>query len=68
MYDTGVYRRGVDVVPEFVEVPAPTEEALQAVLHKVSRHTAQVGDCHLRMTALAGPDFLGGVGEGQVPK
>jgi len=31
----GVCRRGADGVPEFVEVPAPTDEALQAVLHKI---------------------------------
>ena len=31
----GVYRCGTDGEPEFVEVPAPTDEALQAVLHKV---------------------------------
>ena len=31
----GVYRRGADGVPEFVEVPAPTDEALQSVLHKI---------------------------------
>ncbi len=31
----GVYRRGIDGEPEFVEVPAPTDEALQAVLHKI---------------------------------
>ena len=31
----GVYRRGTDGAPEFVEVPAPTDEALQAVLHKI---------------------------------
>ncbi len=31
----GVYRRGADGEPVFVEVPAPTDEALQAVLHKI---------------------------------
>ena len=31
----GVYRRGADGTPEFVEVAAPTDEALQAVLHKI---------------------------------
>ena len=31
----GVYRRGADGVPEFVEVPAQTAEARQAVLHKI---------------------------------
>jgi Putative transposase len=29
----GVYRRGTDGKPVFVAVPAPTDEALQAVLH-----------------------------------
>ena len=31
----GVYRRGADGTPEFVEVAAPTDEALQAVLHRI---------------------------------
>jgi hypothetical protein len=31
----GVYRRSADGTPEFVEAPAPTDEALQAVLHKI---------------------------------
>ena len=31
----GVYRRGTDGAPAFVELPAPTDEALQAVLHKI---------------------------------
>ncbi|MCE2661183.1 MAG: transposase [Rubrivivax sp.] len=31
----GVYRRSADGTPEFVEVPEPTDEALQAVLHKI---------------------------------
>ncbi len=31
----GGYRRGTDGEPVFVEVPAPTDEALQAVLHKI---------------------------------
>lgn len=30
-----VYRRGADGVPEFVEAPAPTDEALQTMLHKI---------------------------------
>ena len=32
----GVYRRGNDGAPEFVEVPEPTDEALQAVLRRSS--------------------------------
>jgi len=31
----GVYRRNADGAPVFVEVPAPTDEALHAVLHKI---------------------------------
>ena len=32
----GVYRRSADGTPEFVEGPAPTDKALQTVLHKIS--------------------------------
>ena len=35
----GVYRRGTDGTPEFVAAPAPTDEALQAVLHKIITRT-----------------------------
>ena len=38
----GVYRRGTDGTPEFVEVPAPTDEALQAVLHKIITRTMKL--------------------------
>ena len=31
----GVYRRATDAAPAFVKVSEPTDEALQAVLHKV---------------------------------
>jgi len=31
----GAYRRGIDAVPESVEVVTPTDEALQTVLHKI---------------------------------
>ena len=31
----GVYRRSADGAPIFVEVPAPTDEALRTVLHKI---------------------------------
>ena len=31
----GVYRHNADGAPVFVEVPAPTEDALQTVLHKI---------------------------------
>jgi len=32
----GVYRRGTDGEPESVEAPAPTDEALRSVLHKIT--------------------------------
>jgi len=38
----GVYRRGSEGAPEFVEVPAPTDEALQAVLHKIITRTMKL--------------------------
>jgi ribosomal protein S27E len=38
----GVYRRGTDGAPEFVEVPAPTDEALQSVLHKIITRTMKL--------------------------
>ena len=31
----GVYRRSAEGAPQFVEVAAPTDEALQAVLHRI---------------------------------
>jgi hypothetical protein len=31
-----VYRRGTDGAREFVEMPEPTDEAQQMVLHKIS--------------------------------
>lgn len=31
----GVYRGDVDGTPEFVEVPEPSDEALQMLLHKI---------------------------------
>ena len=41
----GVYRRGTDGAPEFVEVPAPTDEALQTVLHKVIMRMMKLLTC-----------------------
>jgi len=38
----GAYRIGSDGVPEFVEVPAPTDEALQTVLHKIITRTMKL--------------------------
>ena len=38
----GVYRRGTEGEPVFVEVPPPTDEALQAVLHKIITRTMKL--------------------------
>ena len=38
----GVYRRSADGAPVFVEVPALTDEALQAVLHKIITRTMKL--------------------------
>jgi hypothetical protein len=38
----GVYRRGIDGAPEFVEVPEPTDESLQSVLHKIITGTMKL--------------------------
>lgn len=37
-----MYRRDTEGEPVFVEVPAPTEEALHTVLHKVIRRTMKL--------------------------
>jgi hypothetical protein len=38
----GVYRRNADGAPVFMEVPAPTDEALQAVLHRIITRTMKL--------------------------
>ena len=38
----GVYRRSTEGEPVFVEVPAPTDDALQAVLHKIITRTMKL--------------------------
>jgi hypothetical protein len=38
----GVYRRSAEGSPEFAEAPAPTDQALQAVLHKVITRTVKL--------------------------
>ena len=38
----GVYQRGTDGTPEFVEAPAPTDEALPAVLHRIITRTMKL--------------------------
>ena len=37
----GVYRRGAKGMPEFVEAPAPSDEALQVVLHRIITRLTQ---------------------------
>jgi hypothetical protein len=37
-----MYRRGVHGEPRFVEVPAPSDEALQALLHKIVTRTKKL--------------------------
>ncbi len=38
----GVYRRSADGTPAFVEASAPTDQALQAVLHKIITRTMKM--------------------------
>ena len=38
----GVYRRNADGAPVFMEVQAPTDEALQTVLHKIITRTMKL--------------------------
>ncbi len=38
----GVYWRSADGTPEFVEAPAPTDQALKAVLHKIIARTMKM--------------------------
>ena len=37
-----MYRRGTEGAPEFVEVAAPTDEALQTVLQKIITRTMKL--------------------------
>ena len=41
----GVYPRSADGAPVFVEVPAPTDEALHAVLHKIITRMMKLLTC-----------------------
>ena len=38
----GVYRRWIDGAPEFVDVSEPSDDALQAVLHKIVTRTMKL--------------------------
>ncbi len=61
----GVYRRGADGVPDFIEASAPADDALLALLHtvvarlmkKLARRGVLIED--MGQTWLAGPDAQG---------
>ena len=55
----GVYRCDTDGEPVFVEVPAPTDEALQTVLHKVITRLTQAAHPSGGARRRAGPDLCG---------
>ena len=55
----GVYRRCADGVPEFVEGPAPTDDALQSVLHKIITRTTQAAHPSRGVGRRAGFDLHG---------
>ena len=55
----GIYRRGTDSAPVFVEVPAPTDEALQAVLHKIITRTMKMLNRRGGADRTAGPNVHG---------
>ena len=55
----GVYRCDTDGEPVFVEVPAPTDEALQTVLHKVITRLTQAAHPSGGACRRAGPDLCG---------
>jgi len=52
----GVYRCGAEGEPVFVEVPAPTDEALLAVLHKIITRLTHAADPQGGARRRAGPD------------
>ena len=37
-----MYRRSADGAPEFVKAPVPADEALQAVVHKITTRTMKL--------------------------
>ena len=51
----GVYRRSTEGEPVFVEVPAPADEALQAVLHKIRRGGENDDRCSWRSPEVGPP-------------
>jgi hypothetical protein len=55
----GVYRCDTEGEPVFVEVPAPTDEALQAVLHKITTRLMQAAHPSGGARRRAGPDHHG---------
>jgi len=55
----GVYRCDTEGEPVFVEVPAPTDEALQAVLHKIITRLMQAAHPQGGARRRAGFDLCG---------
>ena len=55
-----VYLRGIDGAAEFVEVPEPTHEALQAVLHKIDHPIDEVAHTSGGVGRRGGLDLHGG--------
>ena len=53
-----MYRPGADGTPEFVEVPAPTDEALQTVLHKIITRTMKMLTCRGALVEEEGSTYV----------
>jgi hypothetical protein len=67
----GVYRRGANGVPEFVEVLAPTYEALRAVSHKIARPLPSMESTTYAWfsgAALVSPDSAGPIPSPKSPR
>ncbi|OYU97950.1 MAG: hypothetical protein CFE45_18380 [Burkholderiales bacterium PBB5] len=56
----GRYWRGIDGAPEFVEFPESTDEALQAVLHKIDHPVDEGADPSGGVGRRRWPDLQGG--------
>ena len=54
----GLYRSGTVGAQVFTEVPAPTDEALQAVLHKTITRTTQAAHPSEALVEEAGSNYL----------
>jgi hypothetical protein len=54
----GVYRRSAEVMPEFVEVAAPTDEALQALLHRIITRLMKLLTCRGVLVEVDGSTYM----------